>query len=208
MDIIIQLPYAIKSEARQAHAEKRRKDIEMQLTSSAYGIAYADATERITQLNRPVENDLLAQIEKLKVDVYAQLGLSESIFLGTADEKEMINYYNRTLEPILGAIVDGLKRTFLTKTARTKGHSIMFFRNPFKFVPVEKLAEFADKFTRNEILTSNELRVPMGFKPSKDAKADQLINSNLNQAQAVPPGETQSVKPADLVPPDDPPKEE
>lgn len=180
LDLIIQLPYIIKSEARREQAEKRRKDIEMQLSGSKYGIAYTDGTERITQLNRPIENNLMKQIEYLTNMLYSQLGITQSILDGTADEQTMLNYYSRTIEPILAAIVDEMKRKFLTKTARTQLQTIMFFRDPFKLVPVNNIADIADKFTRNEILTSNEIRQIIGFKPSSDPKADQLINSNLN----------------------------
>lgn len=181
LDLIIQLPYIIKSEARRQQAEQRRKDIEMQLAGSKYGIAYTDGTERITQLNRSVENNLLNQIEYLTKTLYSQLGFTEEVFNGTADEKTMLNYNNRTIEPILSVIVDEAKRKWLTKTARTKGESIMFFRDPFKLVPVEKIADIADKFTRNEILSSNELRGLVGFRPVDDPKADELRNANLNQ---------------------------
>jgi hypothetical protein len=180
LDLIIQLPYVVKSEQRKAQAEQRRKDIEMQLTGSPYGIAYTDGTERITQLNRPVENNLMKQIEYLTNMLYSQLGFHQSILDGTADEKTMLNYMNTTVEPIASAIVDAMRRTFLTKTARSQGQSITFFRDPFKLVPVNDLAEIADKFTRNEILSKNEIRQIIGRKPSKDPKADQLINSNLN----------------------------
>lgn len=183
LDLIIQLPYIIKSEARRQQAETRRKDIEMQLSGSKYGIAYTDGTERITQLNRPVENNLLKQIEYLTSMLYSQLGITQSIMDGTADEKTMLNYNTRTIEPIISAIVDEMKRKFLTKTARSQKKSIMFFSDPFKLVPVEKLADIADKFTRNEILSSNELRQIVGRKPSSDPKADQLVNSNLNQPE-------------------------
>ena len=180
LDLIIQLPYVIKSDARREQAERRRKDIEMQLAGSKYGIAYTDGTERITQLNRSVENNLMKQVEYLTNLAFSQLGMTQSILDGTADEKTMLNYYNRTIEPIVSAIVNGMKRKFLTKTARTRGQSIMAFRDPFKLVPVNDIAEIADKFTRNEILTSNEIRQIIGIKPSEDPKADQLINSNLN----------------------------
>lgn len=182
LDLIIQLPYVIKSEARRQQAETRRKDIEMQLSGSKYGIAYTDGTERITQLNRPVENNLMKQIEYLTSMLYSQLGITQTVLDGTADEKTMLNYYNRTVEPIVSAIVDEMKRKFLTKTARSQLQSILFFRDPFKLVPVNEIAEIADKFTRNEIMTSNEIRQIVGMKPSKDPKADQLINSNLNQS--------------------------
>ena len=180
LDLIIQLPYVIKTEARKKQAEQRRRDIEMQLSGSKYGIAYTDGTERITQLNRSVENNLLKQIEYLTDVVYSQLGITKSVFDGTADEKEMLNYYNRTIEPILSAITDELKRKFLTKTARTQGQSISFFRDPFSLVPTTELPELADKLTRNEILTSNEFRQILGLKPSEDPRADELRNKNLN----------------------------
>lgn len=183
LDLIIQLPYVIKTESRRQQAEGRRKDIEEQLSGSKYGIAYTDGTERITQLNRPVENNLMKQIEYLTSMLFGQLGINQSVMDGTADEKTMLNYNNCTIEPIISAIVDEMKRKFLTKTARSKGQSIMFFRDPFKLVPVEKMAEFADKFTRNEIMTSNEIRQVLGLKPSKDPKADQLINANLNHPE-------------------------
>ena len=196
LDLIIQLPYVIKSDTRREQAEKRRKDIEMQLSGSKYGIAYTDGTERITQLNRPVENNLMKQIEYLTSMLYSQLSITQTILDGTADDKTMLNYYSRTVEPIVAAIVDGMKRTFLTKTARAQGHSIMYFRDPFKLVPVNDIAEIADKFTRNEILTSNEIRQIIGLKPADDPKADQLINSNLNHpeeesAEPSNPGEMQ-----------------
>ena len=181
LDLIIQLPYVIKSEARRKQAEERRKDIEMQLAGSKYGIAYTDGTERITQLNRPAENNLMKQVEYLTNMLYSQLGLTQSILEGSADEKTMLNYYNRTVEPIVSAIVDEIKRKFLTKTARAQKQSIMFFRDPFKLVPVENIAEIADKFTRNEIMTSNEIRQIVGMMPSKDPGADELRNKNLNQ---------------------------
>ena len=182
LDLIIQLPYTIKSELRRQQAEERRKAIEMQLASSKYGIAYADGTERITQLNRPVENNLMKQIEYLTSMLYSQLGITQSILDGTADDKTMLNYYNRTIEPIVAAIVDEMKRKFLTKTARAQKQSIMFFRDPFKLVPVDNIAEIADKFTRNEIMTSNEIRQIIGMKPSEDPKADELRNSNISQS--------------------------
>jgi hypothetical protein len=191
LDLIIQLPYVIKSEARRKQADERRKDIEMQLSGSKYGIAYTDGTERITQLNRPAENNLMNQVEYLTNMLYSQLGLTQSILDGSADEKTMLNYYNRTIEPIIAAIVDELKRKFLTKTARAQKQSIMFFRDPFKLVPVENMAEIADKFTRNEIMTSNEIRQIVGMKPSDDPDADELRNKNLNKSEAeveaVPP---------------------
>ncbi len=181
LDLIIQLPYVIKSDARRAQAEQRRKDIETQLAGSKYGIAYTDGTEKVIQLNRSLENNLLSQIEYLTKTLYSQLGFTEEVFNGTADEKTMLNYNNRTIEPIVSAITDEMKRTFLTKTAVTQGQSIMFFKDPFKLVPVEKIADIADKFTRNEILSSNELRGIVGFKPVQDPRADELRNSNLNR---------------------------
>lgn len=183
LDLIIQLPYIIKTEARRQQAEERRKSIEMQLAGSKYGIAYTDGTERITQLNRSLENNLMKQIEYLTSMLYSQLGITQSILDGTADEKTMLNYYSRTIEPIVSAIVDEMKRKFLTKTARSQHQSIAFFRDLFKLVPVNDIAEIADKFTRNEIMTSNELRQIVGMKPSDDPKADKLINSNLNQPE-------------------------
>lgn len=180
LDLIIQLPYQIKTEARRKQAEDRRKDIEHQLAGSKYGIAYTDGTERITQLNRPVENNLMKQIEYLTNLLFSQLGITQSIMDGTADEQTMINYYSRSIEPIVSAIVDEMKRKFLTKTALTQRQSICYFRDVFKLVPVNNMAEIADKFTRNEILTSNEIRQFMGIKPSDDPKADMLQNSNLN----------------------------
>lgn len=181
LDLIIQLPYVIKSEARRKQAEQRRKDIEDQLSGSKYGIAYTDGTERVVQLNRPVENNLMSQIEYLTSMLFSQLGITQSILDGTADDKTMLNYYSRTIEPIVAAIADEMKRKFLTKTARSQGQSIEFFRDPFKLVPVNDIAEIADKFTRNEIMTSNELRQIVGMKPSKDPKADELRNSNLSE---------------------------
>lgn len=189
LDLIIQLPYVIKSESKRVQAEQRRKDIEMQLAGSKYGIAYTDGTERITQLNRPAENNLMNQIEFLTNMLYGQLGMTKEIFEGVADEKTMLNYYNRTIEPFLSTIVESMRRTFLTKTARTQGQSIMFFRDPFKLVPIDNIAEIADKFTRNEIMTSNEIRQIVGMKPSDDPKADELINSNLNQTTEEMPME-------------------
>lgn len=183
LDLIIQLPYIIKTEARRQQAEQRRKDIEMQLAGSKYGIAYTDGTEHITQLNRSVENNLMKQVEYLTSMLYSQLGITQTILDGTADEKTMINYYTRTIEPIVSAIVDEMKRKFLTKTARTQRQSIEFFRDPFKLVPVNDIAEIADKFTRNEIMTSNEIRQIVGMKPSDDPKADELINSNISQPE-------------------------
>ena len=182
LDLIIQLPYVIKSEARRKQAEERRKDIEMQLSGSKYGIAYTDGTERITQLNRPAENNLMKQVEYLTSMLYSQLGLTQSIMDGSADDKTMLNYYNRTVEPILAAITDEIKRKFLTKTARSQRQTIMYFRDPFKLTPVLDLAEIADKFTRNEIMTSNEIRQIVGMKPADDPSADELRNKNLNQS--------------------------
>lgn len=182
LDLIIQLPYVIKTETRRQQAENRRKDIEQQLASSKYGIAYTDSTEHITQLNRSVENNLMKQIEYLTSMLYSQLGITQSILDGTADEKTMLNYYNRTIEPIVSAIVDELKRKFLVKSSASKKQSIMYFRDPFKLVPVSELAEIADKLTRNEIATSNEMRQIIGWKPSKDPAADELRNKNLNQS--------------------------
>ena len=182
LDLIIQLPYLVKTETKRQQAEKRRQDIEDQLTGSKYGIAYTDATERITQLNRPVENNLMKQIEYLTSMLNSQLGITTTIMDGTADEKTMLNYNNRTVEPIVSAIVDAMKRTFLTKTARSQKQSILFFRDPFKLVPVNDLAEIADKFTRNEIMTSNEIRQIVGMRPSDDPRADELRNANINQS--------------------------
>ena len=185
LDLIIQLPYVIKTDARRKQAEERRKDIEMQLSGSKYGIAYTDGTERITQLNRPAENNLMKQVEYLTSMLYSQLGLTQSIMDGSADDKTMLNYYNRTVEPILAAITDEIKRKFLTKTARSQRQTIMYFRDPFKLTPVLDLAEIADKFTRNEIMTSNEIRQIVGMKPATDPSADELRNKNLNQSNEV-----------------------
>ena len=182
LDLIIQLPYVIKTEARRNQAEIRRKDIENQLSGSKYGIAYTDGTERITQLNRPLENNLLKQIEYLTNLFYSQLGITQTILDGTADEKTMLNYYDRTIEPIISAIVDSMRCKFLTKTARTQGQTILYFRDPFRLVPVTDIAEIADKFTRNEIATKNEIRQVIGWKPSDDPKADELRNSNISQS--------------------------
>lgn len=179
LDLIIQLPYVIKSEARRQQAEQRRNDIEFQLKGSKYGIAYTDGTEKITQLNRPVENNLMGQIEYLMGMLYGQLGITAEVMNGTADEKTMLNYWNRTIEPMTDAIVESMKRTFLTKTARTQKQSIEYFRDPFRLVPIGNIAEIADKFTRNEIMTSNEIRQVVGMKPADDPKADQLVNSNM-----------------------------
>ena len=183
LDLIIQLPYLIKTDARREQADKRRKDIEMQLSGSKYGIAYTDGTEKITQLNRPIENNLMTQVEYLTNQLFAQLGITQAILDGTADEKTMLNYYSRSIEPITSAITIEMKRKFLTKTARTQNQSIEAFRDPFKLVPINNIAEIADKFTRNEILTSNEIRQIIGFKPSSEPKADQLLNSNLNHPE-------------------------
>lgn len=182
LDMIIQLPYVIKSDARKSQAEKRRKDIEEQL-KGPYGIAYVDGTEKVIQLNRPIENNLMTQIEYLTKLLYSQLGITEEILNGTANEQTMLNYNSRTIEPIVSAIVDEMKRKFLTKTARSQNQTIQFFRDPFRLVPVNDIAEIADKLTRNEILTSNEIRQIIGMKPSNDPKADKLINSNLNQPE-------------------------
>ncbi len=187
LDLIIQLPYVIKTEARRAQAEQRRKDIEMQLAGSKYGIAYTDGSEKVTQLNRPAENNLMTQIEYLTSMLYSQLGVSEKVFDGTADEAEMLNYYNRTIEPVLAAITDAMNRTFLTKTARTQGQKIMYFREPFKLTPVNNLAEVVDKFSRNEILSANEIRGLIGYKPVDDPQADELRNANLNRSKEDAP---------------------
>ena len=183
LDLIIQLPYVVKTEARRQQAEQRRKDIESQLAEGQYGIAYTDGTEKITQLNRPVENNLMKQIEYLTAMVYSQLGITQAVMDGTADEKTMLNYINRTIEPIVSAIVDEMKRKFLTKTARSQLQTISYFRDPFKLVPVDNIAEIADKFTRNEIMTSNEIRQVIGMKPSNDPKADELRNSNISASK-------------------------
>lgn len=197
LDMIIQLPYVIKTEARRQQAESRRADIEKQLTGSKYGIAYTDGTEHITQLNRPVENNLMKQIEYLTSMLYSQLGITQEIMNGTADDKAMLNYQNRTIEPILSAIADEMKRKFLTKTARSQSQSIEFFRDPFKLVPVADLAEIADKMTRNEIMTSNELRQIVGMKPSDDPSADELRNKNLSEPKEAA---QQKGLPFDLTP--------
>ena len=193
LDLIIGLPYVVKTETRRQQAEKRRNDIVDQLSNSKYGIAYTDSTEHITQLNRPVENNLMKQIEYLTSMLYSQLGITQSILDGTADDKTMLNYYNRTIEPILSAVVDEMKRKFLTKTARSQYQSIMFFRDPFKLVPVNDLAEIADKLTRNEIMSSNEIRQIIAMKPSSDPSADELRNKNLNKKSTDEP-ETEKVK--------------
>ena len=187
LDLIIQLPYIVKSEARRQQAENRRKDIEMQLTGSKYGIAYTDGTEKITQLNRPVENNLFQQVEYLTNSLYSQLGITPAIIDGTADEKTMLNYYNRTIEPIINAIILEMKRKFLTKTARSRKQSIMYFRNQFTLASVSEIAEIADKFTRNEIASSNDIRQLIGWKPSDDPSADELRNKNLNRSQQETP---------------------
>lgn len=179
LDLLIQFPYVIKTTERKKQAEARRADIEAQLTGSKYGIAYTDATEHVTQLNRPAENNLMGQIEFLTSMLYGQLGLTKEIFDGVADEAAMINYYNRTIEPVLGALTDGMKRTFLTKTARSQGQSIMYLRDPFRLVPISQIADIADKFTRNEVLSSNELRAIVGRQPSKEKSADELRNKNI-----------------------------
>lgn len=182
LDLIIQLPYIVKGEVRRQQAEQRRKDIETQLTSSEYGIAYTDGTEQVIQLNRPVENQLSTQVQDLRTDLYAQLGITQSILDGSASEQELLNYYSRTVEPILSSIADEFKRKFLSRTAISQRESIWFFRDPFKLVPVEKVADIADKFTRNEILSSNEVRAIVGYKPVNDPAANELRNKNLNQA--------------------------
>lgn len=208
LDLIIQLPYVIKTEARKKQADQRRKDIEDQLNGSKYGIAYADGTEKIVQLNRPVENNLMKQIEYLTNLLHSQLGITQSILDGSADEQTLLNYYSRTIEPIISAIVDEMKRKFLTKTARTQNQTIAFFRDPFKLVPVNQIADIADKFTRNEIMTSNEIRQVIGMRPSKDPKADELRNSNLNhpdeQQGTTPTAQTGGQKPAQTITADTP----
>lgn len=202
LDLIIQLPYTIKSDAKKQHAEQRRQDIEFQLKGSQYGIAYTDATEKIVQLNRPAENNLLTQVEFLVNMLYSQLGLTPEIMNGTADEAAMLNYYDRTIDPILDAIVEAMRRTFLTKTARTQGQSIVYFKDPFKLVPVSQMAEIADKFTRNEIVTSNEMRQAIGMKPADDKKADELRNSNMPQSElgAPAPGGAEESPPTKTAP--------
>lgn len=184
LDIIIQVPYAIRGEAKRQYANTRQKDIEMQLSGSKYGVAYIDGSEHVTQLNRPAENNMMTQIEYLTNMLYGQLGMSEAVFNGTASEEEMQNYYNRTIEPIVSAIVDEMTRKFITKTAYSQGQRLMFFRNPFKLIPVSKLADVADKFTRNEILAPNELRPIVGYKPSSDEKANELRNRNIAQSKS------------------------
>ena len=199
LDMIIQLPYVIKSESRRKEAEKRKKDIEEQL-KGPYGIAYVDGTEKIIQLNRPVENNLMKQVEYLRNELYSQLGITQEVLNGTADELTMLNYNSRTIEPIVSAITDEMTRKFLTKTARSQSQTIMFFRDPFRLVPVNNIAEIADKFTRNEILTSNEIRGVIGFKPSDDPKADKLINSNLNQPDGEQTDQTIENEPGEPIP--------
>lgn len=202
LDLIVQLPYIIKTEARRQQAEQRRRDIEEQLSGSRYGIAYADGTERITQLNRPLENNLLKQIEYLTEMLYSQIGITKEVMNGTADEKAMLNYNNRTVEVFVSAITDGIKRSFLTKTARSQKQSIVYFSDPFKLVPIADLAELADKFTRNEIMTSNEFRQIIGMKPADDPKADQLRNSNLKEAsETIQPMISQGAE-SEEIPPD------
>lgn len=193
LDLIVQLPYSVRATARKNQANERRKEIENQLTGTKYGIAYMDSTEKITQLNRPIENNLLPQIEYLQKDLYSQLGITSGILDGTADDKTKLNYYNQTIEVILSAIVDEMKRKFLTKTARTQLQSIEFFRDPFKMVPVADLAELADKFTRNEILSSNEVRQIIGKKPVDDPKANELRNKNLNPTEGDVPASTDNI---------------
>lgn len=200
LDLIIQLPYIIKTDARRDQAEKRRRDIEEQLSGSKYGIAYTDGTERITQLNRSVGNNLMSQIEYLTSMLYSQLGISQRVLDGTANEETMLNYYDRTIEPMLSAFVDEFKRKFLTQTARSQLQTISYFRDPFKLVPVNQLAEIADKFTRNEIVTSNEIRQIIGMKPSDDPKADELRNSNLRASEG---GDTQAALPQETGKDDD-----
>lgn len=207
LDLIIQLPYIVKTDARKAQAEKRRKDIEDQLANSKYGIAYTDGTEKVTQLNRPVENNLWTQITDLTSMLYSQFGITDSILNGTADEKTMLNYMNRTVKPILDALVDEINRKFLTKCAKSQGQTVRYFINPFKLVPVSQLAEIADKFTRNEIMSSNEFRQEMGMKPVDDPKADELRNKNLNPSDdqefastnQVPDDSNEEKEPVDLA---------
>jgi hypothetical protein len=206
LDLIIKLPYLVKGEKREKQAEKRRKDIESQLTGTKYGIAYVDSTENITQLNRPLENNLMNQIEYLTKMLYGQLGMPEEIFNGTADEATLLSYYNRTIEPILSTFCLEFKRKWLTKTARTQGQSIQFFRDPFKLVPVSQIAEIADKFTRNEIMTKNEIRSVIGMRPSDDPKANELINSNINhpeEGQEPMASEDEEAMYEDEVPPEE-----
>lgn len=199
LDMIIQLPYVIKSDSRRKEAEKRKKDIEEQL-KGPYGIAYVDGTEKIIQLNRPVENNLMKQVEYLRNELYSQIGITQEVLNGTADEQTMLNYNSRTIEPIVSAITDEMTRKFLTKTARSQSQTIMFFRDMLRLVPVNNIAEIADKFTRNEILTSNEIRGVIGFKPSDDPKADKLINSNLNQPDGEQTDQTIENEPGEPIP--------
>lgn len=196
LNLLVQLPYAIKSDARQRQADERLRNLEMQLTENKYGIAYIDSTEKITQLNRPIDNNLQTQVEYLTNLLYSQLGITQSIMDGTADERTMLNYYNRTVEPIVAAIVDEMTYKFLTKTARTKRQTIRYFRDPFKMIPINDLAEISDKFTRNEIATSNEMRDIIGWKPSKDPKANELRNKNLNQQKTN--GDVPAIEPLDI----------
>lgn len=186
LDMIIQLPYVIKSEARRKEADRRRTELETQMSGSTYGIGYIDGTERIVQLNRPLDNNLLKQVEYLTTQLYSQLGITQAILDGTASEQELLNYHSRTIEPIISAIVDEMKRKFLTKTARSQKQTIMFFKDPFKLVPLNTLANVAGVFTMNEIITANEVRQIIGMKPSDDPKADQLVNSNINQTGMMP----------------------
>lgn len=199
LDMIIQLPYVIKSDSRRKEAEKRKKDIEEQL-KGPYGIACVDGTEKIIQLNRPVENNLMKQVEYLRNELYSQIGITQEVLNGTADEQTMLNYNSRTIEPIVSAITDEMTRKFLTKTARSQSQTIMFFRDMLRLVPVNNIAEIADKFTRNEILTSNEIRGVIGFKPSDDPKADKLINSNLNQPDGEQTDQTIENEPGEPIP--------
>jgi len=201
LDMIIQLPYVIKTEARKQQAEARRKDIEMQLKGSKYGIAYTDGTEKITQLNRSVDNNLMSQIQYLTEMLYSQLGITKGILEGTATDSEMNNYLNRTIEPIMSAIVDEYKRKFLTKTARTRGQSILFFRDPFKLIPVTQIADIADKFTRNEIMSSNEIRQVVGMKPVNDQRADELRNKNINASPEQTYATTDGEEVYEMLPP-------
>lgn len=197
LNLLVQLPYSIKSDARHRQADERIKNLELQLTGNKYGIAYIDSTEKVTQLNRPIDNNLQSQVEYLTNLLYSQLGITQSILDGTADERTMLNYYNRTVEPIVAAIVDEMTYKFLTKTARTKKQTIRYFRDPFKMIPINDLAEISDKFTRNEIASSNEMRDVIGWKPSKDPKANELRNKNLNQ-QKDANGPAPAVEPLDI----------
>jgi Phage portal protein len=200
LDIIIQVPYVVKTDGMQKRAESRRKEIEFQLKDSQYGIAYTDGTEKITQLNRPADNNLMARVEYLVAMLYSQLGITDTIMNGTADEPTMINYYNRSIEPVLAAITEAMKRTFLTKTARSQGQSILFLRDPFKLVPVKDLAEIADKFTRNEVASSNDMRSVIGWRPSKDPKANLLLNKNIPTAFGELPQDGVALKKPQLPP--------